>query len=66
MFHDSNKDMLDYGLKIGSVSMALMDIEREEIKANNLNLVFEEAELPLIEVLASMEFEGVKVNSSFI
>ncbi len=66
LFHDSNKDMLDYGLKIGSVSMALMDIEMEEIKANNLNLVFEEAELPLIEVLASMEFEGVKVNSSFI
>ena len=46
--------------------MALMDIEMEEIKANNLNLVFKEAELPLIEVLASMEFEGVKVNSSFI
>ena len=66
LFHDNKSDMLDYGLKIGSVSMALMDIEKEEIKANNLKRVFEEAELPLIEVLASMEFEGVKVNSEFI
>lgn len=66
LFHDSKTDMLDYGVTIGSVSIALMDMEYEEIKANNLTRVFEEAELPLIEVLASMEFQGVKVNSEFI
>lgn len=66
MFHDNRAHMMELGLKTGAAVYALMEIEQRELEEQGLKKVFEEAELPLIEVLASMEAEGVKVNADFI
>ena len=60
MFHDNRAHMMELGLKTGAAVYALMEIEQRELEEQGLKKVFEEAELPLIEVLASMEAEGVK------
>ena len=66
MFHDNRAHMTELGLKTGAAVYALMEIEQKELEEQGLKKVFQEAELPLIEVLASMEAEGVKVNADFI
>lgn len=44
----------------------LAEVQAEEIEENNLEKVLYEVELPLIEVLASMEMEGFKVNKDIL
>ncbi len=66
MFEDSRKKVLDYGVKIGQVVRKLIEIEDAKLEEEGLMQVFIQAELPLIEVLASMEKEGVKVNGQFL
>ena len=58
--------MLDYGIRVGSAIKELIKIQSEKIESENLIKVFSEAELPLIEVMASMEVEGIKLNGKFI
>jgi len=65
-FYDNRITMLDNGVKTVSVILQLMNIAKEKISKDNLNKVFEEIELPLIEVMAAMEVEGVKVNGEFL
>ncbi len=66
LFEDSRTKMSDYGIKIATVVRKLMEAERRLLKEQGLEQVFMEAELPLIEVLASMEVEGIKVNADFL
>lgn len=66
LFEDNRKKMLDYGIKIATAVICLMSIEQEQLQSQGLEKVFEEAELPLIEVLASMEKEGIKVSGEFL
>lgn len=66
MFTDNRVKLADYGAKLAAVVNELMKIEREELKKQDLETVFAQAELPLIEVLASMEKEGIKVNGEFL
>lgn len=65
-FEDNRKKMLDYGIRVGSAIKELIKIQSEKIESENLIKVFSEAELPLIEVMASMEVEGIKLNGKFI
>jgi len=65
-FGDNRIKFLDYGVKIGSVTNSLMAISRKKLEEDNLLNVFLEAELPLIEVMAAMEKEGIKVNGDFL
>lgn len=66
MFHDGRSEMIELGLRTGAAVRALMAIEDKELAAQGLQKVFREAELPLIEVLASMEAEGIKTNGQFL
>ena len=66
MFTDSCTHMSDRGLKLASVVKLLEEAAKEDIEFNDLAKVFYETELPLIEVLASMEVEGIKVNRDFL
>ena len=65
-FNDNRKEQLDSGVKLGSAVKALKEGQLARLEKDGLLKVFEEAELPLIEVMASMEREGVKVNGRFL
>lgn len=65
-FNDNRKEQLDSGVKLGSAVKALKEGQLARLEKEELLKVFEEAELPLIEVMASMEREGVKVNGRFL
>lgn len=52
----------NYGRKWCMVVRKLMKEQMKVLKANGLTRVYEEVELPLIEVLASMEHEGFSVS----
>ena len=65
-FNDNRKEQLDSGVKLGSAVKALKEGQLARLEKEGLLKVFEEAELPLIEVMASMERECVKVNGRFL
>lgn len=66
MFDDPAQKMAERGIMIGPVIEKLAVKEREILEEQGLLTVYKEAELPLIEVLASMEKEGVKVSREFL
>ena len=57
----SNTAFCHYGLKWCSAVKKLMEVQKQVLIANDLTRVYEEIELPLIEVLAAMECEGFSV-----
>lgn len=65
-FADSRVTTMDDGIKTAAVVKQLMAIAKDKLSKDNLTKVFDEVELPLIEVMASMEVEGVKVNGEFL
>lgn len=62
----SNNKLGEYGLLFCSAIDAIKNIQEERIKRNNLGKVLKEAELPLIQVLASMETEGFKTDKKIL
>ncbi len=65
-FDDNRTTLADYAKTLGIAVLQLIPVQNNVIEDKNLQRVFQEAELPLIEVLASMEVEGVKVNADFM
>ena len=66
-FFDDNRTILaEYAKSLGIAVLQLIDLQTIILKDKSLEKVYNEAELPLIEVLASMEVEGIKVNSDFM
>ena len=66
MFSDNSAAYLDYGVLLGSITMAVRRCQEPEIKEKSLEKVLYDVELPLIEVLASMELSGVRADKEFI
>ena len=66
MFSDNSAAYLDYGVLLGSITMAVRRCQEPEIKEKSLEKVLYDVELPLIEVLASMELSGVRADKGFI
>ena len=62
MFSDIGKVYMDYGFEVCTAVINLMDIQKKDIERESLESVYYEVELPLIEVMASMEHEGFKVD----
>jgi DNA polymerase-1 len=54
----------DYACEDADVTWQLKEILSEKIKAEGLEKVFEDIEMPLVSVLADMEFNGVKLDIS--
>ena len=62
LFQDLTAEYARYGLRWCAVVMNLVPILEEKIKEENLEQVLYEVELPLIEVMAAMERDGVKAD----
>lgn len=65
-FDDNRTTLAEYAKTLGIAVLQLIDLQTVILKDKSLERVYNEAELPLIEVLASMEVEGIKVNSVFM
>ena len=66
MFADTSGAYADYGAVLGTIVYGLMAVQKPEIEAGNLGRILYEVELPLIEVMASMEVNGVCTDKVFL
>lgn len=61
-FTDINKENCSIGLQWCTTTSAISDILKERLKKEDLNDLYYNIELPLVEVLAQMEFSGFTVD----
>ena len=66
LFADPAADHMKYGNIMVQVLQKLIPVQKEKIESQQLDKLFYEVELPLIEVLTSMEVDGVTVNPAFL
>ncbi|WP_324824145.1 DNA polymerase I [Sinanaerobacter sp. ZZT-01] len=62
LFSDQIKKYQEYGAKWCAAVACIEQIIKEKLSAEELNEVFYEIELPLITVLASMEYQGMAIH----
>ena len=65
-FDDNRTTLANYAKSLGVAVIQLIELQKATISDKNLDRVYNEAELPLIEVLAAMEVNGIKVNAEFM
>ena len=58
------ENVLDYAAEDADITLQLADKFREELKGSHVESLFNNIEMPLIAVLANMEFEGVKLDGA--
>lgn len=56
----------EYAGEDADVTLQLKQIFEPQIKENGVEKVFEESDIPLVKVLASVEFQGVKIDEDFL
>lgn len=66
LFGDNADSYASYGLSCCIGVLNIMSIQKRAIAEQNLERVFYEVELPLVEVLASMEREGVRADRKYL
>ena len=66
MFTDKTEKYASYGAICGVVASQLRKLQEKKLTEKGLERVFYEAELPLIEVLADMEAEGIRADKKFL
>ena len=59
-----NTKLAEYGLEVLNAIIMLRSIQEPRLKALGLERVYKEAELPLVNAMASMETQGFKTNPS--
>lgn len=62
IFTDMSESYMDYGLNICAAVLNLMELQKNAIAAEGLETVLYEVELPLVVVMAAMEYEGFRVD----
>jgi DNA polymerase-1 len=60
------EEQTEYAVEDADVTWQLKQVFEKELKKNNLTKLFQEIEVPLIEVLAKMEFEGINIDVNFL
>lgn len=65
-FADTRAEVMDQCIKEAYAVKKIMELQRIKLKDEELEKVYLEAELPLIEVMASMEKEGVTTGKDFL
>ncbi len=65
MFQDMKSNVEDY-IKEAALVKAVRSFQEDELKENSLDKVFYECELPLIEVMASMEETGILCDREYL
>ena len=66
MFSESGAAFADYGVMLAGITSGIRACQEPDIKEKGLSKLLYDVELPLIEVLASMEIRGVRVDRDFI
>ena len=56
----------EYAVEDADVTWQLKQLFEKELEKNGLNKLFSEIEIPLVKVLASMELEGINLNTDFL
>ncbi len=59
-------EQTEYAVEDADVTWQLKQVFEKELEKNNLTKLFQEIEVPLIEVLAKMEFEGIHIDVDFL
>ncbi len=60
------EQVADYSAQDADITLRLSDILRKKLEAEQLDRLYNDLELPLIEVLKDMEFRGVKLDVSYL
>ena len=66
MAHLPAESIKDYAAEDADVTLQLAEIFMPELETQGTNSVLENIETPLIEVLANMEWEGIRVDKEFL
>jgi DNA polymerase-1 len=56
----------DYAAEDADVTLQLKHVLHPMLKENQVEKVFYEADLPLVKVLADMEYEGIRIDEAFL
>ncbi len=56
----------EYAVEDADITWQLKQIFKKELEKNNLTKLFENIEIPLIDVLAQMELEGINIDLDFL
>jgi len=56
----------EYACEDADVTLKLKNVFFPEIKSKSVEIIFSEVEIPLVKVLTDMEFEGIKVDETFL
>ncbi len=56
----------EYAVEDADVTWQLKQLFEKELEKNGLTKLFSEIEIPLVKVLASMEIEGINLNTEFL
>jgi DNA polymerase-1 len=56
----------EYACEDADVTLKLKNVFFPEIKSKSVENIFSEVEIPLVKVLTDMEFEGIKVDETFL
>jgi DNA polymerase-1 len=59
-------DQTEYAVEDADITLQLKHYFEKELESGNLTKLFNEVEVPLINVLSSMEVEGININQSFL
>jgi DNA polymerase I len=56
----------EYAAEDADITLQLKNIFAPQLKAKDVQKVFEEVEIPLVKVLTDMEFEGIRIDMDFL
>jgi DNA polymerase-1 len=56
----------EYAVEDADITFQLKQLFEKDLAKNNLTKLFNEIEIPLVKVLASMEYEGIKIDIDFL
>ncbi len=56
----------DYSCEDADITLQLKNLFEPQLKSNNLTKLFFDVEMPLVQVLSSMETEGVKIDTTIL
>lgn len=63
---DNFQNIAQYSCEASDIALILSQRLREKVRSENLDKVYREIEIPLIEVIAEMELAGIKVDYNYI
>ncbi len=60
------KEQTEYTVEVADIAWKLKQIFEKELAKSNLSKLFREIEIPLLDVLANMEMEGIHIDQKFL